>query len=200
MADQPLKKGEPGSPEFSNDYSEGQFKSMLGGTKLASALAAEGTLRRAAAKEDLVVAEVAEPSELGFWRLSAMRFLHHRAATASLVILIFIIVTAVIIPIFQGDLYRIQDYTHPYGPPLQFHSRVISLAGLSVTIPWSDHLLGTDGLGSDEMARLDTRRTRLPDRRPAGHAGLHHHRRLVRSPCGVLRRLDRQRIDATHRT
>jgi len=154
MADQPLKKGVPGSPEFNNEYGEGQFKSMLGGTKLASALAAEGTLRTAAAKEDLVVADIPEASELGFWRLSAMRFLHHRAATASLVILIFIIVTAVIIPIFQGDLYRIQDYTHPYGPPFQFHSRVISLAGLSVTIPWTDHLFGTDGLGSDEMARL----------------------------------------------
>ena len=152
MADQPLKKGVPGSPDLGN---EGQFKSMLGGTKLASALASEGALLKGAAKEDLVVAELAEPSELGFWRLSAMRFLHHRAATASLVVLIFIIVTAVIIPIFQGDLYRIQDYKHPYGVPFQFHSRVIALpAGLSVTIPWSDHLFGTDGLGSDEMARV----------------------------------------------
>jgi len=155
MADQPLKKGMPGSPELSNDYGEGQFRSMLGGNKLAGALAAEGALRKTAAKEDLVVAEVAEPSELGFWRLSLMRFLHHRAATVSLLILAFIIVTAVIVPIFQGDLYRTQDYTHPYGLPFQFHSRVIALpAGLSVTIPWSDHLFGTDGLGSDEMARL----------------------------------------------
>jgi peptide/nickel transport system permease protein len=143
MADQPLKKV------------SSEFKSMLGGTKLAGALAAEGTLRKQTAKEDLVVAEVAEPSELGFWRLSVMRFLNHRAATVSLAILVFIIVTAVLVPIFQGDLYRTQDYTHPYGAPFSFHSRVIALpAGLSVTIPWTDHLFGTDGLGSDEMARV----------------------------------------------
>jgi peptide/nickel transport system permease protein len=147
MADQPLKKSGP--PPTS------EFKSLLGGGKLASALAAEGALRKQAAAADLVVAELAEPSELGFWRLAVMRFLHHRVATASLLILVFIIVTSVIIPVFQGDLYRIQDYTHPYGAPFQFHARVIALpAGLNVTIPWSDHLLGTDGLGSDEMARL----------------------------------------------
>ncbi|MDQ6720831.1 MAG: ABC transporter permease [Candidatus Dormibacteraeota bacterium] len=146
MADQPLKKGVPPPSEF---------KSMLGGTKLAGALAAEGALRQTAASEDLVVAEVAEPSEVGFWQLTVVRFLHHRAAFVSLMILVFIIVTAVVIPIFQGDLYRVQDYTHPYGAPFQFHSRAIALpAGLSVTIPWSDHLLGTDSLGSDEMARL----------------------------------------------
>jgi peptide/nickel transport system permease protein len=143
MADQPVEKV------------SSEFKSMLGGTKLASALAAEGTLRKQTAKEDLVVAEVAEPSEVGFWRLAVVRFLHHRAATVSLAILVFIIVTAVIVPIFQGDLYRTQDYTHPYGAPFLIHSRVIALpAGLSVTIPWTDHLFGTDGLGSDEMARL----------------------------------------------
>jgi peptide/nickel transport system permease protein len=143
MADQPLKKV------------PSEFKSMLGGTKLAGALAAEGALRKQAASADLVVAEVPEPSEVGFWRLSMIRFMHHRAAFVSLLILAFIIVTAVIVPIFQGDLYRVQDYTHPYGPPFQFHSRAIALpAGLSVTIPWSDHLFGTDGLGSDELARL----------------------------------------------
>ncbi len=147
MADQPLQKGIP-TPSS-------EFKSLLGGGKLAGALTAEGALRRQAAAEDLVVAEVAEPSEVGFWRLAVIRFIHHRVATASLLILLFIVVTAVIIPIFQGDLYRIQDYRHPYGQPFQFHSRVIALpAGLSVTIPWSDHLFGTDGLGRDEMARL----------------------------------------------
>jgi peptide/nickel transport system permease protein len=142
MADQPIEKVSQ------------EFKSMLGGTKLASALAAEGALRKQAAKEDLVVAEVPEASELGFWRLAMMRFLHHRVATVSLLILAIIIVSATIVPIFQGDLYRTQDYTHPYGAPFQFHSHVVSLAGLSVAIPWSDHLFGTDGLGSDEMARL----------------------------------------------
>jgi peptide/nickel transport system permease protein len=149
MADQPLKKGVP--PPATG------YRSLIGGAKVAGALNAEGTLRRQAASEDLVVGELelAEASELGFWRLSVMRFLHHKIATASLLILLFIIVTAVIVPIFQGDLYRFQDYTHGYGPPFQFHSRVISLpAGLSVTIPWSDHLLGTDSLGRDEMARL----------------------------------------------
>ncbi len=143
MADQPLKKV------------SSEFKSMLGGTKLAGALAAEGALQKQAAAEDLVVAEVAEPSEVGFWRLAMVRFLHHRTATVSLLILAFIIVTALIIPVFQGDLYRVQDYTHPYGAPFLFHSRTIALpAGLNVTIPWTDHLFGTDGLGEDEMARL----------------------------------------------
>ncbi len=147
MADQPLKEGRP--PSTSG------YTSVLGGAKVAGALNAEGVLRRQAASEDLVVAELAEPSEVGFWRLAVARFLHHRAATASLVILVFIIVTAVIVPVFQRDLYRIQDYTHPYGAPFQFHSRVVALpAGLSIPIPWSDHLFGTDGLGSDEMARL----------------------------------------------
>jgi len=147
MADQPLKKGV--QPQGSG------FKSLLGGTKLAAALAAEGSLRGQAASADLVVAEVPEPSEVGFWKLSAIRFMHHRAATASLVVLLFIVVAAVVIPIFQGDLYRIQDYRNPYTQPFQFHSRVIALpAGLSVTIPWSDHLFGTDDLGRDEMARV----------------------------------------------
>jgi peptide/nickel transport system permease protein len=146
MADQPLKKGLPTGSDF---------KSVLGGTKLAGALAAEGTLRTAAAKEDLVVAEVAEPSEVGFWRLAVIRFLHHRTATVSLVILAIIIVSALLVPVFQGELYRVQDYTHPYGAPFLFHSRTVTLpAGLNITIPWSDHLFGTDGLGEDEMARL----------------------------------------------
>jgi peptide/nickel transport system permease protein len=147
MADQPLKKGVP--PPATG------YRSLIGGAKVAGALNAEGTLRQQAASADLVVAEVAEPSEVGFWKLTLIRFMHHRAATASLVVLLFIVVSAVIIPIFQGDLYRTQDYTHPYGQPFQFHSHVIALpAGLSVTIPWSDHLFGTDGLGRDELARL----------------------------------------------
>jgi peptide/nickel transport system permease protein len=143
MADQPLKRpaASPGS--------------ILGGAGVDRALAAEEALRRAAPAEDLVVAEVAEPSEVGFWKLSAIRFMHHRMATASLAVLLFIVFTALIVPTFQGDLYRIQDYTHPYGAPFLFHSRMIALpAGLSVTIPWTDHLFGTDGLGRDEMTRL----------------------------------------------
>jgi peptide/nickel transport system permease protein len=146
VADQPLKK----SAAAVNIG----FSSLVGGAKVAGALNAETALRHTVASEDLVVADVPEASELGFWRLAVIRFLHHRVATASLAILVFIVVTAVIVPIFQGDLYRIQDYTHPYGLPLQFHSKAVSLAGLSFTVPWSDHLLGTDGLGSDEMARL----------------------------------------------
>src|SRR5438270_13572050 len=91
------------------------FQSLMGGAGVQQALDAEEALRHAAAAEDLVVAEVAEPSELGFWKLAVIRFLHHRTATISLGILIFIVVVAVIVPLFQGDLYRIQDYTHPYG-------------------------------------------------------------------------------------
>ncbi len=143
MADQPLKPATTG------------FQSVLGATATAQALAAEEALRHAAAAEDLVVAEVAEPSEIGFWRLAVIRFLHHRIATASLAILLFIIVTAMLVPVFQGNLYRQQDYTHPYGAPFQFHSQQLALLGsVSVTVPWTDHLLGTDSLGRDEMARL----------------------------------------------
>src|SRR6266568_9329236 len=98
MADQPLKPATTG------------FQSVLGATATAQVLAAEEALRHAAAAEDLVVAEVAEPSEIGFWKLAAIRFLHHRTATVSMGILLFIVLTALILPTFQGDLYRIQDY------------------------------------------------------------------------------------------
>ncbi|TMB96048.1 MAG: hypothetical protein E6J40_10685, partial [Chloroflexi bacterium] len=135
MADQPLKR-------------IAQTGSILGAAGVAQAMAAEEALRHEGAAEDLVVAEVAEPSEM------VIRFLHHRTATVSLGILLFIIVTAMILPIFQGDLFRLQDYTHPYGSPFEFHSRTVSLAGASFSIPWTDHLLGTDALGRDEMARL----------------------------------------------
>lgn len=147
MADQPLKKGtQPANIGFS---------SLIGGAKVAGAINAETALRHTTAAEDLVVAELAEPSEVGFWRLAIIRFLHHRTATVSLVILGIIIVSALIVPVFQGELYRLQDYTHPYGAPFLFHARTIALpAGLNITIPWSDHLFGTDGLGEDEMARL----------------------------------------------
>jgi len=130
------------------------FQSVIGGADVQRALAAEEALRHATVAEDLVVAEVAEPSELGFWKLASIRFLHHRTATISLGILVFIMLTALLVPIFQGDLYRIQDYTHPYGPPFQFHSKAVSLVGASFTIPWTDHLMGTDELGRYEMARL----------------------------------------------
>src|SRR6266540_297032 len=113
MADQPLKPATTG------------FQSVLGATATAQALAAEEALRHAAAAEDLVVAEVAEPSEIGFWKLAVIRFMHHRTATISLGILIFIVVVAVIVPLFQGDLYRIQDYTHPYGQPWLFHAKAL---------------------------------------------------------------------------
>ena len=76
--------------------------------------------------------------ELGFWRLALIRFLHHRVATGALIILGVIILAAVIVPIITGDLYRIQDYRHPFKPPLQSFQ----------------HLLGTDDLGRDELARL----------------------------------------------
>ena len=147
MADQPLKK--------SSQPANIGFTSLIGGAKVAGALNAESALRHTVAAEDLVVADVAEASELGFWRLAMVRFLHHRVATVSLVILGLIILAAVLVPLFQGNLYRVQDYTHPYGAPFLFHARTIPLpAGLNITIPWTDHLLGTDGLGEDEMARL----------------------------------------------
>ena len=82
--------------------------------------------------------ELAGAPELGFWRLAVMRFLHHRVATGALLILGVIVLAAVVVPIITGDLYRIQDYRHPYKPPFQ-----------SV-----QHLLGTDELGQDELARL----------------------------------------------
>src|SRR6202171_4666356 len=82
--------------------------------------------------------ELAGAPELGFWRLAVIRFLHHRVATGALLILGVIVLAAVVVPIITGDLYRIQDYRHPYKPPFQ-----------SV-----QHLLGTDELGQDELARL----------------------------------------------
>jgi ABC-type dipeptide/oligopeptide/nickel transport system permease subunit len=142
MADQGLKR------------IAGSGGSLLGAAGVAQAMAAEEALRHEGAAEDLVVAEVAEPSEIGFWKLAVIRFLHHRTATISMGILLFVIVTAMIVPTFQGDLYRLQDYTHPYGAPFEFHSRAVSVLGASFSIPWTDHLLGTDALGRDEMARL----------------------------------------------
>src|SRR5207302_6221905 len=76
--------------------------------------------------------------ELGFWRLAVIRFLHHRVATGALIILAIIVLSAIVVPIITGDLYRIQDYRHPYKPPVQ-----------SV-----QHIVGTDDLGRDEFARL----------------------------------------------
>lgn len=147
MADQPLKK--------STHPANIGFRSLLGGSKVAGALGAETALRHTSASEDLVVAELAEPSEIGFWRLAIVRFLHHRTATVSLAILTIIIVSALLVPVLQGDLYRVQDYTHPYGAPFLFHAKAVALpGGLTFSIPWSDHLFGTDGLGEDEMARL----------------------------------------------
>src|SRR2546428_9024354 len=77
-------------------------------------------------------------AELGFWRLSVIRFLHHRVATGALIILGVIVLAAILVPIITGDLYRIQDYRHPYKPPFQSFQ----------------HIFGTDDLGRDEFARL----------------------------------------------
>ncbi len=82
--------------------------------------------------------ELAEAPELGFWRLAVIRFLHHRVATGALIVLGIIVLAAVVFPIITGNLYATQDYRHPYKPPFQ------SL----------QHLLGTDDLGRDELARL----------------------------------------------
>src|SRR2546425_2382005 len=82
--------------------------------------------------------EFGQAPELGFWRLSVMRFLHHRVATGALIILGVIVLSAIIVPIITGDLSRIQDYRHPFKPPFQSFQ----------------HVLGTDDLGRDEFARL----------------------------------------------
>jgi peptide/nickel transport system permease protein len=96
------------------------------------------------------VDELATTPELGFWRLAVIRFLHHRVATGSLVILALITLAAVVVPTLQGDLYRFQDYTHPFGAPFLFTTHHVA----GIPFPWSDHLLGTDDLGRDELARL----------------------------------------------
>jgi peptide/nickel transport system permease protein len=93
-----------------------------------------GTLAPPGVKAD----ELAAAPELGFWKLAVIRFLHHRVATGALLILGVIVLAAVVVPIITGDLYRIQDYRHPYKPPFQSFQ----------------HLLGTDELGQDELARL----------------------------------------------
>jgi peptide/nickel transport system permease protein len=82
--------------------------------------------------------ELAAAPELGFWKLAVIRFLHHRVATGALLILGVIILAAIVVPVIQGNLYSIQDYRHPYKAPFQ------SL----------QHILGTDELGQDELARL----------------------------------------------
>jgi peptide/nickel transport system permease protein len=82
--------------------------------------------------------ELAGAPELGFWRLAVIRFLHHRVAAGALLILGVIVLAAIVVPVITGDLFRIQDYQHPYKPPFQSFQ----------------HLLGTDELGRDELARL----------------------------------------------
>jgi ABC-type dipeptide/oligopeptide/nickel transport system permease subunit len=82
--------------------------------------------------------ELAELAELGFWKLAVRRFLRHRVATGSLIVLAVIVLSAVLVPILTGDLYRVQDYRHPFKAPFQSFQ----------------HILGTDDLGRDELARL----------------------------------------------
>ncbi len=94
--------------------------------------------RQAIAPPGVKADELAGAPELGFWRLAVIRFLHHRVATGALLILAAIVLAAVVVPIITGDLYRIQDYRHPYKPPFQSFQ----------------HFLGTDELGQDELARL----------------------------------------------
>ena len=94
--------------------------------------------RGAIAPPGIKADELAAAPELGFWKLAVIRFLHHRVATGALLILGVIVLAAVIVPVVTGDLYRIQDYRHPYKAPFQ------SL----------QHILGTDDLGRDELARL----------------------------------------------
>ena len=82
--------------------------------------------------------ELAGAPELGFWRLAVIRFFHHRVATGALLILGVIVLAAVVVPVITGNLYSIQDYRHPYKAPFQN----------------LQHILGTDDLGRDELARL----------------------------------------------
>lgn len=93
---------------------------------------------RALAQPGVKADELAGAPELGFWRLAVIRFLHHRVATGALIILGIIVLAAILVPIITGNLYAIQDYRHPYKAPFS------SL----------QHLLGTDELGRDELARL----------------------------------------------
>ena len=130
-------------------------RSLLAGDSFTKAVAAEQELRLAHADQDLVTTEIPEGGELGFWKLALLRFLRHRVATVSLAILATIAVLAIFVPILQGNLYRDQDYRNPYAAPFLFHSRQLALpAGITITVPWADHLLGTDDLGRDELARL----------------------------------------------
>jgi len=93
---------------------------------------------RAIAQPGVKSDELAGAPELGFWRLAVIRFFHHRVATGALLILGVIVLAAVVVPIITGNLYSIQDYRHPYKAPFQSFQ----------------HLLGTDELGQDELARL----------------------------------------------
>ena len=96
----------------------------------------------------LVYDELKEAPEQGFWSLAMHRFVHHKVATASLVLLTLIILTAVIEPIIQGDKFKVLDYTNPYTQPVHLTLSPPFLVG-----DWN-HPMGTDDLGRDELARL----------------------------------------------
>jgi peptide/nickel transport system permease protein len=96
----------------------------------------------------LVYDELREAPEQGFWRLAGGRFVHHRVATASLVLLLLIIASAIIVPAVQGNAFKTLDYTHPYGAPVH-----LTLSPPFVVGDWH-HPLGTDDLGRDELALL----------------------------------------------
>lgn len=148
MANAPVDPALPGGRPVTAE------RSLLAGDRYAKAVAGELELRTTSAADDLVVAAVPEEAEIGFWKLALLRFLRHRVATAAFTLLALIALTAIVVPFLQGDLYRVQDYRHGYGQPFQFQPKHVAALGIAFTMPWTDHLLGTDSLGRDELARL----------------------------------------------
>ncbi|HEV3163315.1 MAG TPA: ABC transporter permease [Isosphaeraceae bacterium] len=96
------------------------------------------TTETAVSASALLYDELRDAPELGFWKLSVRRFLHHRAATISLILMGIIVLAAIVVPIFQPTAYMDLNYMHPYAAP--FSS--------------PQHLFGTDDLGRDELARV----------------------------------------------
>src|SRR5437879_7386285 len=82
------------------------FQSLMGGAGVQQALDAEEAMRHAAAGEDLVVAEVAEPSELGFWKLAVIRLLHRGNSPVSLGVIMLVVLVAVLVTLCLGVRYR----------------------------------------------------------------------------------------------
>src|SRR6476659_8573533 len=71
------------------------------------------------------------------WRMTIRRFFHHRMAVFGLILLLLIVVFVV-----AGGLFVSEDYSNTPAPTIKFQA------------PSAAHLLGTDQVGRDVLARV----------------------------------------------